>query len=85
MGEYLEPVPGNPSYPTDVLMDDTHILITRAQYDALPVYDCSVPTGVVPGKTWRRGGWIGRYDPHSATQCRMTFRRPLILENKERA
>ncbi len=53
--------------------------LSRAEFDALPEYSCSLPTGTTPGKRWRRhdgahdrefiagGGkpvwWVGEYDP----------------------
>ena len=53
--------------------------LTRAEFEALPEYSCSLPTGTTPGKRWRRhdgahdrefvaaGGvpvWIiGEFDP----------------------
>jgi len=38
-----------------ILTDDTHALMNRPDFDALPEYSCSVPTGVVIGKRWKRG------------------------------
>lgn len=55
------------------------LALTQAEFDALPEYSCSLPTGTTPGKRWKRedgahdfafksqGGrprWvIGEYDP----------------------
>jgi hypothetical protein len=36
------------------------IVITRADLAALPEYSCSIPTGVVVGKRWRRDVTFGR-------------------------
>lgn len=38
---------------TEAPMDETHVILTPAQFARLPVYDVSVPTGVYPGKCWR--------------------------------
>jgi hypothetical protein len=39
------------------------VKLTRAEFDELLAYDCSIPTGVVVGKRWRRtdrdGHWTG--------------------------
>jgi hypothetical protein len=35
-------------------IDDTHALMTEATFKALPEYSITVPTGVYPGKMWRR-------------------------------
>jgi hypothetical protein len=35
-------------------IDDTHALMTRATFDALMEYSSTVPSGVYPGKMWRR-------------------------------
>lgn len=38
----------------DVLIDDDHALLTVEDFNALPEYSCSIPTGAFPGKMWRR-------------------------------
>jgi hypothetical protein len=76
----------DPAYP-DILLDETHALLTQAQFDALPEYSYSVPTGVIPGKTWKRlepgrPPLIGRYDPSATkpeTHCRLWFRQAIIV------
>jgi hypothetical protein len=35
-------------------IDDMHALMTRATFEALPEYSSTIPTGVYPGKMWRR-------------------------------
>lgn len=37
-----------------ILIDDTHALMTRDTFDALAEYSCSYPSGVYPGKMWKR-------------------------------
>jgi hypothetical protein len=46
-------------------MDGKFVLLTRQQWDALPEYSTSMPSGVYPGKCWKRierlrmrEGWI---------------------------
>jgi len=36
----------------EVLVDDTHAVMTEKAYAALPGYHCSIPTGFWPGKRW---------------------------------
>jgi len=49
------------------------IYLTRARFEALPEYSCSIPTGQTIGKAWRRGvpfrgprrrWYMGRYVEH---------------------
>lgn len=35
-------------------MDDTHVILTQRQFKELPEYSTSIPTGVYPGKCWKR-------------------------------
>lgn len=37
-----------------VLVDDTHAVVSDADFHRLPEYSCSMPGGVYPGKMWRR-------------------------------
>ncbi len=36
------------------------ITLTEAEFDALPDYSCTIPTGVIIGKRWKRGEPFGR-------------------------
>lgn len=40
----------------DVEFDDTHALLTKAQFDGLAEYSTTTPTGVYPGKCWKVAG-----------------------------
>ena len=40
--------------PARILIDDAHALMDRATFEALPEYSGTIPTGVYPGKMWRR-------------------------------
>lgn len=40
--------------PSEIEIDDTHALMSRATFDALPEYSCSNPSGVYEGKMWKR-------------------------------
>lgn len=47
-----------------ILVDDKHALMTRTTFDELPEYSASTPSGVYPGKMWRReyqGRWYLRW------------------------
>jgi hypothetical protein len=37
-----------------VLIDDTHCILTQQQFDKLEEYSASQPSGVYPGKAWKR-------------------------------
>ncbi len=48
-------------------IDDTHARMTAATFRQLAEYSCSQPTGVYPGKMWRRDAWVvlpGASDRH---------------------
>lgn len=39
--------------PDNILVDDTHALMSKQDFWALSNYSWSIPTGVYPGKMWR--------------------------------
>jgi hypothetical protein len=39
--------------PKNILIDDTHALMSLKDFNSLCDYSWSVPTGVYPGKMWR--------------------------------
>lgn len=39
---------------THIIVDNTHALMTRRTFDSLAEYSASKPTGVYPGKMWKR-------------------------------
>jgi hypothetical protein len=39
---------------SEILIDDTHALMTRFTFDKLAEYSASFPTGVYEGKMWKR-------------------------------
>jgi len=44
----------------DVLIDETHALLSVANFEKLSEYSCSFPSGVYPGKMWKsrtNNGW----------------------------
>lgn len=44
---------------------ETHATINEKDWQALPRYDSSMPSGVYAGKVWRRGKWLVWYGkPH---------------------
>ena len=54
-----------------ILADDKTAVMEQADFDALPEYSCSVPTGQTIGKRWKRArntwngdaGWLmGSYE-----------------------
>jgi hypothetical protein len=44
-----------------ILIDDTHALMLQAEFERLAEYSATMPTGVYPGKMWKRHD--GVYDP----------------------
>lgn len=47
-----------------IALDDVHALMTRPTFEALPEYSTTTPSGVYPGKMWRReyeGRWYLRW------------------------
>lgn len=63
--------------------------LTQAEFDALPDYSCTVPSGVIAGKQWKRRrvytdesqGWlIGRYVAVGNDRCRIAWSTPWITQ-----
>jgi hypothetical protein len=54
-------------------IDDRYALMTRADFDLLPEYSATFPTGVYPGKMWKRHD--GAHDP----RCPVKDRRWLLV------
>lgn len=44
----------NQPAPDLIEIDDTHALMTKATFEQLPEYSATIPSGVYPGKMWRR-------------------------------
>lgn len=44
----------------EILLDDTHALMSKKTFLSLHEYSCSNPSGVYDGKMWRR--YDGRFD-----------------------
>jgi hypothetical protein len=81
---------------TAIAVDDTHALMTRETFNALCEYSTSTPTGVYPGKMWRRqlmrrgahpldlrptGQWfICWYGPDVDGKCPIETRRVLLAD-----
>lgn len=58
---------------TAILIDDTHAVMDSATFKRLAEYSATRPTGVYPGKMWRRHD--GLFDPH----CKPEDRRWLLM------
>lgn len=77
------------SYPP-IVLDEMHFLISRADFDQLPEYNTSRPSGVYDGKCWKfnRSGvwWIACYieevPPHPDGML-TPKRKALIVEDDE--
>lgn len=58
--------------PTNIAIDDTHALLTAADWAELREYSASNPSGVYPGKIWKRHD--GLFD----SRCHPSKRRWLL-------
>lgn len=45
---------------SDLLVDETHAVMTERTLQALAEYSATIPTGVYPGKMWRRAIYSGK-------------------------
>lgn len=65
-------------YP-DMIDGVTCVIVTSADLKRLPNYSASVPTGVCPGKVWKRAtadGWLlGSYDDYDPPRDDAVIRR----------
>lgn len=75
-----------PSDIRGVLMDETHVILTTRQLKGLHEYSTSIPTGVYPGKCWKRVQstgtllvWYG--EENERHECPILFRTVLELTN----
>lgn len=78
--------------PSAILLDYTHALMTSAVFKQLPEYSGSVPSGVYPGKMWRRhDGIFDRnatcrrwllcwFDEEKNGRCEIVFREVLLAD-----
>lgn len=57
----------------DVLIDDTHAVMSQASFNMLAEYSCSMPSGAYVGKMFSRHD--GAYDP----RCKPEDRRWLLV------
>jgi hypothetical protein len=70
--------------PSSILLDDTHALISKSDFDLLRNYSHSIPSGVYEGKMWKRqnesGEWfLAWFDKHpDPTRCLIRARHILI-------
>lgn len=68
-----------------VLVDNTHAVCSRRDFELLPEYSRSYPTGVYNGKMWRASfadGWyLGWFaDSSKPGLCSINFRKLLVVE-----
>lgn len=64
-------------------VDETHALMTEADFESLSEYSTSIPSGVYPGKMWRRqqvDGWYLVWFGECAdpSKCSINFRKALL-------
>lgn len=63
----------------------THAAISESDWYSLPHYGNSMPSGVYPGKAWRRGNLLCWYGPERNGRCEVGFLRALIQTDAQRA
>lgn len=75
-----------PSDIREAPMDDTHVLLRPDQIGELGEYSASIPTGVYPGKCWKRSDrnawllvWFGEL-PDQPDECSINWRSILTVE-----
>jgi len=61
-----------------VRLFDTHATISERDWQRLPRYDSSIPSGVYPGKAWRRGKFLCWFGPDRNGSCHVGYLRALI-------
>lgn len=61
-----------------VQVHETHAAISERDWLALPRYDHSLPSGVYPGKAWRRSKFLCWYGPDRNGRCRIAVLRALV-------
>jgi hypothetical protein len=61
-----------------VAIFETHATISERDWLALPNYEASVPSGVYPGKVWRRGKLLCWFGPEVKGKCRIGHTRALV-------
>lgn len=72
--------------PHEIVLDNTHALVSADAFRRLSEYSSTVPTGVYVGKAWRSyyaGAWFLRwYDAHptDADLCSIETRELLVVE-----
>lgn len=55
-----------------------HATILERDWLALSNYESSVPSGVYPGKVWRRGSRLCWYGPERGGRCHIGYLRALV-------
>ena len=63
----------------------THAAISEDDFYALPHYETSIPSGVYPGKAWRRGKYLCWFGPARNGRCVIGRLRVLIQTEAQRA
>lgn len=77
----------------DILLDSNGATMDQATFDRLPEYSRSIPSGVYPGKMWKRDEWDSvRHEHHwfigwygiseDPTKCTVNFRPIFLMEWK---
>jgi len=55
-----------------------HVTISERDWFALSNYETANPSGVYPGKVWRRGKYLRWYGPDRDNKCRLVTFRALV-------
>lgn len=73
---------------SEIVVDETHALMSQAAFEKLHDYSCSFPSGVYDGKMWKRGShyvlnppfwWLCWYGPGpTPDQCSIHKRKIIV-------
>ena len=79
LGKYWDQPPR-----TNILVDDKHAVMARADFGELGEYSHSIPTGVYVGKMWKAKGpdgrwWLRWYDIHPDPDKVMIHSKEILL------
>jgi hypothetical protein len=66
----------------NILIDDTHALLTQSDFDMLATYSTSIPSGVYEGKMWKgqwSDGWFLKWYVNKDEKYCSTHSRKIII------
>lgn len=64
---------------SEILIDDTHAVMTEKSFNRLHNYETTYPSGVYPGKMWRCGNLLRWFDYHEDPNYCSNHQREIII------